>query len=99
VRPSLSNFSSTTPARGQTVTFSVAPNTRLTSVVLMGMQSTTHWVDAGIPRRLELAVAQDGSQAAVMLPTDANLLPLGWYMLFGMVDDIPSQAQIIQVTG
>jgi hypothetical protein len=99
VRPSLSNFSSTAPSRGQTVTFTIAPDTRLTSVVLMGVQSTTHWVEAGIPRRLELAVSQDGSTGTVVLPTDGNLLPLGWYMLFGMVDDIPSQAQIIQVAG
>jgi hypothetical protein len=99
VRPTLSNFSSTRPTRGETVTFNIGPESRLTSVVLMGVQSTTHWVDAGIPRRLELTVTQQGSVGSVVLPTDSNLLPLGWYMLFGMVDDIPSQAQIIQVAG
>src|SRR5262249_28725355 len=97
VRPSLSSFSSSTIGRGDTVTFTVSPATTLTSVVLMGLQSTTHWVDAGIPRRLELSVTQVGNQAAVTMPAGPDLLPLGWYMLFGMVDDIPSEAQIIQL--
>ena len=34
---------------------------------------------------------------SVTLPTDANVLPLGRYMLFVMVDDIPSVARIINV--
>ena len=67
------------------------------SAVLMGLQSTTHWVDAGIPRRLVLPVSQVGTQASVTLPADPNLLPLGWYMLFGMVDDIPSVGRILRV--
>jgi hypothetical protein len=33
----------------------------------------------------------------VTLPTDPNLLPLGYYMLFAMVDDIPSIARIVNV--
>ena len=97
VRPGLSGLSDTTPARGQTLNFEVFPDTQLTGAVLMGMQTTTHWVDGGIPRRLELDVSQVGSSASVSLPTDANLLPLGWYMLFGMVDDIPSEALVLRV--
>jgi hypothetical protein len=97
VRPEISALSDTTPVRGQTVAFSVFPQTKLTHVVLMGLQSTTHWVDGGIPRRLVLPVAQAGSNASVSVPTDPNLVPLGWYMLFGMVDDIPSVARILRV--
>jgi hypothetical protein len=63
----------------------------------MGVQSTTHWLDAGIPRRLVLAVDQTGAQARIVLPADPDRLPLGWYMLFGMVDDIPSQASFVRV--
>ncbi len=97
VRPQLSNLSDTTPARGQTIQFDVFPATELTHAVLMGVQSTTHWVDGGIPRRLVLAVNQAGVDATVSLPVDANTLPLGWYMLFGMVDDIPSVGLILRV--
>lgn len=97
VRPQLANLSDPTPARGQTVAFTVSPATALTSVVLMGLQSHTHWVDGGIPRRLVLPVLQNGAQAQVALPADLNLLPLGWYFLFGMVDDIPSRALVLRV--
>lgn len=97
VRPQLSALSDATAARGQTITFGIFPATALTSAVLMGVQSTTHWVDAGIPRRLVLPVAQNGTHGAVTLPTDPNLLPLGWYMLFGLVDDIPSVGIILRV--
>jgi hypothetical protein len=31
------------------------------------------------------------------LPTDPNLLPLGFYMLFAMVDDIPSKGVVVQI--
>ena len=63
----------------------------------MGTQTTTHWVDGGIPRRLVLPVSQSGTLAEVSMPLDPNLAPLGWYMLFGMVDDIPSEAIILRL--
>ena len=97
VRPQISNLSSSTPTRGATLSFDVFPQTALTGAVLMGVQSTTHWVDGGIPRRLELGVAQSGSQAQLTLPSDPDLLPVGWYLLFGMVDDIPSEALFVRV--
>ena len=97
VRPVISNPSSTAPARGDLLSVGVFPATALTSLVLMGMQTHTHWMEGGIPRRIELAVTQTGSQASVPLPTDPNELPVGWYMLFGMVDDIPSEAIVLRV--
>lgn len=97
VRPQISSLSDASPSRGDTLVLGVFPDTGLTSAVLMGVQSTTHWVDAGIPRRLVLPVQQTGSTARVALPNDPNLLPLGWYMLFAMVDDLPSVARIVRV--
>jgi hypothetical protein len=64
---------------------------------LIGTPTTTHWVDGGIPRRLVLPVTQSGVDASITLPTNENVPPLGHYMLFTMVDDIPSIAQIITV--
>lgn len=32
------------------------------------------------------------------LPADPNVLPIGHYMVFAMVDDIPSIGRIVQVT-
>jgi len=97
VRPAIANPSTTTPRRGEVVAFDVAPATRLTGVVLMGTGAHTHWVDAGVPRRLELPVTQAGTRATVTLPSDPNLLPVGHYLLFAMVDDLPSVARIIRV--
>jgi hypothetical protein len=98
VRPRIVEISSTTLTRGGEIRLTIAPRTSLTGVVLVGTQSTTHWVDGGIPRRIVLPVSQTGSVAAVTLPADPNLLPLGHYMVFAMVDDIPSAARIITVT-
>lgn len=97
VRPRIGSVSDTTPARGTTLSFDVFPETALTSVVLLGMQSTTHWVDGGIPRRVELPVSQSGTDVQVVLPSDQNALPLGWYLLFAMVDDIPSEGVVVRV--
>ena len=79
------------------VTFTVFHVTQLTSVVLMGTGATTHWVDGGVPRRLVLAVQQNGVQVSFILPTDPDLLPLGHYLLFAMVDDVPSVARIVRI--
>jgi len=97
VRPEITSISTVEPRRGTSITMQIAPATQLTAVVLMGSQTTTHWVDGGIPRRLVLPVEQAGSTATIELPVDANLVPLGRYLLFAMVDDIPSVARIVKV--
>ena len=38
-----------------------------------------------------------GNEVPAILPTDSLRLMPGWYMLFGMVDDIPSVAQIVKI--
>lgn len=68
-------------------------------MLLLGPGSHTHWVEGGVPRRLELPVQQIGKRASVVLPSGVDTLPVGHYMLFGMVDDIPSVAWIVRVRG
>ena len=97
VRPDITGISSTQPPRGSELTLEISPETQLTSVVLMGVQTTTHWVDGGIPRRIVLSPQQNGSTVMVTLPTDPNVFPLGHYLVFAMVDDIPSVARIVEV--
>ncbi|MCH7526868.1 MAG: DUF1929 domain-containing protein [Planctomycetes bacterium] len=99
VRPEIVGISYTRVARGSRLYLDIAPDTRLTNVVLMGMQTTTHWVAGGVPRRLVLPVEQLESIVRTSLPDNPNVLPLGYYMVFAMVDDIPSVAVIVQVTG
>jgi hypothetical protein len=97
VRPQITAISTTVPSRGNMLQLTIAPQTRLTSVVLMGAGATTHWVDGGVNRRIVLPVNQTGNVATVTLPTDPNILQTGHYLLFAMVDDIPSVAQIINI--
>ena len=97
VRPQITQVSTTQPRRGQTIAINISPATALTSVVLVGCGAHTHWVDGGVPRRLELPVQQSGAEICVNLPMNANVIPAGHYMLFAMVDDIPSIAKIIRV--
>lgn len=72
----------------------IFPETPIKSIVLIGTPATTHWVDAGIPRRLVLPVPQSGCIISATLPSEPNVLPLGFYMVSAMVDDIPSVAWI-----
>ena len=97
VRPQITSISTTDAVRGAELTLEIFPDTQITSVVLMGAETTTHWVAGGVPRRLVLPVEQNGSIVDVSLPSDPNVLPLGFYMLFAMVDDIPSVAEIVKV--
>lgn len=97
VRPQITSVSTNTPRRGASLTLNITPATQLTNVVLMGAQTTTHWVDGGVPRRLVLPVTQTDAQVEATLPADPNVLPLGHYMVFAMVDDIPSDGVIVRV--
>jgi hypothetical protein len=97
VRPRILSLSSTTLARGAPLSLEIAPETGITSLVLMGTSSTTHWVDSGVPRRVVLPASQSGTNVNADLPEDPNLLPLGHYILFAMVDDIPSVGVIVNI--
>lgn len=99
VRPQITSISTNQPLRGSQVSLTIAPETTITSVVLMGTEAHTHWADGGIPRRIVLPIRQNGSDVTLTIPKDSYLAPSGHYMLFAMVDDIPSVAVMIQVNG
>ena len=97
VRPKIGALTKTKFIRGESLTVPITPATKITNMVLMGTESTTHWVSGGVPRRLVIPVTQVGSSVQFKLPLNRNKLPLGNYMMFAMVDDIPSVAKIISV--
>ena len=97
VRPQITGISGTTFSRGQQLSFSIFPATRITSVVLVGFGAHTHWLNSGVKRRIVVAPTQIGSSVKLTLPSDRNVLPDGYYMLFAMVDDIPSVARIARI--
>lgn len=97
VRPRIVTLSTSVPQLGVPVTATVFPATSITSAVLVGTGAATHWVDGGIPRRLVLPVIQNGTTVTTFMPDSRDMLPAGHYMLFLMVDDIPSVARIVRV--
>lgn len=98
VRPRITNLSSTDLVVGGSFTMDVAFTNAVTKVVLVGARNSTHWIDGGPQRILPLAFTQSGSMLNVSLPADTVRLLPGYYLLFAMVDDIPSVARMVRVT-
>jgi len=95
-RPEIRNLSGTALRRGGTVSFDIA-NASPTSVILIGTAARTHFMDSGNSRPIELAFVQSGTRVTASIPRDPAAAPLGYYMLFVMVDDIPSIASIVRI--
>jgi len=97
VRPRIDRLSSTRFAHGQTFTIDVSLTDAVTEIVLMGMNAISHWMDGGVPRLLQLDFTQAGGQVNGQIPDDPVTAPLGYYLLFAMVDDIPSIGRIVVI--
>lgn len=97
IRPELSSFNKTVFQRGETIEFEARKTNALTKVMLISNAVMTHFMNSGNGRCLDLDFTQTGNQVSVLLPDDSLRLMPGWYMLFGMVDDIPSVAQIVKI--
>lgn len=97
VRPEISNLNTAEFQRGGTVQFDVAKTNALTGVVLMSNAVLTHFMNSGNNRYLDLEFTQNGNSVTASLPTDSLQLMPGWYMLFGMVDDIPSVGKMVKI--
>ena len=97
IRPRIDAISTTTLQNGSAFQFDVSRTESVTSVVLIGTDAVTHWVDAGVPRVLALPFQQAGGTVQVSVPSNQNLAPVGYYILFAMVDDIPSSGVIVRI--
>lgn len=97
VRPRIQNLAQTAFSRGGTLRFEVARTAAPTSVILMSLSANTHFMESGNNRYLELAFTRNGKEIAAVLPTDPVRLPHGFYTLFVLVDDIPSQGRILRI--
>ena len=98
VRPRISTISTTDLVAGGNFTMDVVNTSAVTKVVLVGARNSTHWVDGGPQRILPLSFTQNDSSLNVTLPSDTVRLLPGYYLLFAMVDDIPSVARMVRVT-
>ena len=64
----------------------------------MGARATTHWIDAGPQRHLSLAFVQTGTTVQATVPNDPRQALPGYYLLFVMVDDIPSAGRVVRMS-
>ncbi len=96
-RPVIDAISTTTLVRGQRFTIDVSMAPTVTSVLMIGMQAVTHYVDGAVPRRLALEFEQRGGVLDARVPAAQLAAPSGWYLLFVMVDDVPSIGRIVFV--
>ncbi len=97
VRPEIQNLNTTSIERGGKIEFDFAKTDSVTEVILMSNAVVTHFMNSGTNRYLSLPFEQIGNHISTTLPIDSVKLIPGYYMLFIMVDDIPSVGQILEV--
>lgn len=97
VRPRIDSLSTTNFVLGSTFTTRVSLTDAISELVLVSARTATHWVDGGPQRHLTLNVTQKGSDLVAVIPNDPVRFLPGWYMLFAMVDDIPSVGRMVRV--
>ena len=97
VRPEIQNLNTTSIGRGGKIEFDFAKTDSVTEVILMSNAVVTHFMNSGTNRYLSLPFEQIGNHISTTLPIDSVQLIPGYYMLFIMVDDIPSVGQILEV--
>ena len=97
LRPTLTTPPPSALRRGESLSLRFSNTRAPTSVVLIGTGAVTHWMDGGVPRIIRLAPTVDGDSATIELPNDPVAAPVGHYILYLMVDDIPSEGAIVHL--
>ena len=97
VRPQIINLNQSIYTKGENIDFDFLKTDSVTEVILMSNAVVTHFMNSGNNRYLSLNYTQTGNHITATLPTDSIAMLPGFYMLFAMVDDIPSVAKIIKV--
>jgi hypothetical protein len=97
VRPEINNFNKRIFSKGEELSFSVSKTDSITGLLLMANAVNTHFMNSSNNRFIELEYEQNNGKVTSLLPSYSLILFDGFYMLFAMVDDIPSIAEIIVV--
>ncbi|MBL7798948.1 MAG: DUF1929 domain-containing protein [Saprospiraceae bacterium] len=97
VRPQILNLEKTDYRRGETIHFDVARTNAPTSVVLQSTQAVTHMMNCGENRFLDLNFSVENQAVDAEIPDDSLKALPGWYLLWAMVDDIPSEARMVRI--
>jgi hypothetical protein len=98
VRPRIDSLSTTDLVLGSNFTLRVSLTEAITQLVLVSARATTHWVDGGPQRYLSLDFTQNGPEVTAMIPSDPVRALAGYYILFALVDDIPSAGRMVRIT-
>lgn len=98
VRPRIDWLSTTDLGLGGNLTLRVSLTESITKLVLVSARAVTHWVDGGPQRYLSLAFTQSGAEVTANIPNDPVRALAGYYILFAMVDDIPSVGRMVRIT-
>jgi galactose oxidase-like protein/carboxypeptidase family protein/Kelch motif protein len=96
-RPDIVGLTQTTYRRGESIAFDVAKTAQPTRVILLGAIATTHFMDSGPGRMLDLPFTQQGTRISAAVPAESAKALYGYYLLFVMVDDIPSAGRIVRI--
>jgi hypothetical protein len=83
---------------GSNFTLRVSLTEAITRLVLVSARATTHWVDGGPERYLSLEFTQNVPSLEATVPNDPVRALAGYYILFALVDDIPSVGKIVRIT-
>ena len=98
VRPRIDFLSTTDLVLGSNFTAKVSLASAVTRLELVSARATSHWVDGGPQRFLSVPFAQSGSNITATIPNDPVKFLAGYYILFAMVDDVPSVGKIVRLT-
>lgn len=97
VRPAIRSVSSRDLQLGTDFNVGIGFTDNPTEVVLVSARASTHWVDGGPQRFLSLPFTRSGDTLSASVPNDAIRALAGWYILFVMVDDIPSNGEMVRI--
>ena len=98
IRAEMKDLNLTDFPRGSEIVFRIAKTAAPTSIILKGTEAVTHFMNTGIARFLELPFIQNGDTIHAKLPSDKVELPIGFYILFALTDDIPSVGKIVHIS-
>ncbi|MDZ4747514.1 MAG: galactose oxidase-like domain-containing protein [Saprospiraceae bacterium] len=97
VRPQILNLEKIDYQRGESIHFDAGFTNAPTKIILQSTQAVTHMMNCGENRFLDLTFTQQGQSIEAYITDDSLRSLPGWYLLWAMVDDIPSEAQIIRI--
>jgi hypothetical protein len=96
-RPRITELAERRFAAGDEVRFRVQRTRGVTGVALLGAIATTHFMDSGPGRYLDLDFQQAGDEVVARLPAEAARAVPGHYILVALVDDVPSEGVMVSI--